>query len=188
MQFTNSLMSLSDYISQHTSIYLECKLLLCWSDSKTRSNRVKDEIEILCKIVIVKESFVAKARQSITFSFYMELEMKSVFYDFPIASSSTLCCCQSLCRAYDTAIFMTLSSIESTAVRRASAQYHASEIISWLPLATTFLIPSSTIQELITTLYIGFLGLIFSSYFVYLAEKDSSDNSNFHSYADALWW
>ncbi|VDN33845.1 unnamed protein product [Gongylonema pulchrum] len=27
-------------------------------------------------------------------------------------------------------------------------------------------------QELITTLYIGFLGLIFSSYFVYLAEKD----------------
>src|SRR5258705_9865686 len=26
-------------------------------------------------------------------------------------------------------------------------------------------------QELITTLYIGFLGLIFSSYFVYLAEK-----------------
>lgn len=111
--------------------------------------------------------------------------MKSVFYDFPIASSSTLCCCRSL---YDTAIFMTLSSIESTAVGRASAQYHASEIISWLPLATTFLIPSSTIQELITTLYIGFLGLIFSSYFVYLAEKDSSDNSNFHSYADALWW
>uniref|UniRef100_A0A9L0IPF1 Potassium voltage-gated channel subfamily KQT member 1 n=1 Tax=Equus asinus TaxID=9793 RepID=A0A9L0IPF1_EQUAS len=37
-------------------------------------------------------------------------------------------------------------------------------------------------QELITTLYIGFLGLIFSSYFVYLAEKD------FGSYADALWW
>ncbi|CRL03997.1 CLUMA_CG017115, isoform A [Clunio marinus] len=43
-------------------------------------------------------------------------------------------------------------------------------------------------QELITTLYIGFLGLIFSSYFVYLAEKDSSHDSQFHSYADALWW
>ncbi|GMR36182.1 hypothetical protein PMAYCL1PPCAC_06377, partial [Pristionchus mayeri] len=44
-------------------------------------------------------------------------------------------------------------------------------------------------QELITTLYIGFLGLIFSSYFVYLAEKDSPDkNSAFTSYADALWW
>ncbi|XP_048825319.1 potassium voltage-gated channel subfamily KQT member 1-like isoform X3 [Brienomyrus brachyistius] len=46
-------------------------------------------------------------------------------------------------------------------------------------------------QELITTLYIGFLGLIFSSYFVYLAEKDevdSSGNSEFGSYADALWW
>ncbi|XP_014663789.1 PREDICTED: potassium voltage-gated channel subfamily KQT member 1-like [Priapulus caudatus] len=47
-------------------------------------------------------------------------------------------------------------------------------------------------QELITTLYIGFLGLIFSSYFVYLAEKDASPNrdgkADFNSYADALWW
>ncbi|PAV60326.1 hypothetical protein WR25_15435 [Diploscapter pachys] len=46
-------------------------------------------------------------------------------------------------------------------------------------------------QELITTLYIGFLGLIFSSYFVYLAEKDhvSPDGRQaFTSYADALWW
>jgi len=30
------------------------------------------------------------------------------------------------------------------------------------------------LQELITTLYIGFLGLIFSSYFVYLSEKETS--------------
>ncbi|KAL7026795.1 hypothetical protein ACKWTF_005170 [Chironomus riparius] len=53
-------------------------------------------------------------------------------------------------------------------------------------------------QELITTLYIGFLGLIFSSYFVYLAEKDYVDDTkdypkdtpkdHFNSYADALWW
>lgn len=46
-------------------------------------------------------------------------------------------------------------------------------------------------QELITTLYIGFLGLIFSSYFVYLAEKDvigPDGNKDFASYADALWW
>uniref|UniRef100_A0A8C4K7K0 Potassium voltage-gated channel subfamily KQT member 1 n=1 Tax=Dromaius novaehollandiae TaxID=8790 RepID=A0A8C4K7K0_DRONO len=46
-------------------------------------------------------------------------------------------------------------------------------------------------QELITTLYIGFLGLIFSSYFVYLAEKDAvngSGETEFGSYADALWW
>ncbi|XP_039206683.1 potassium voltage-gated channel subfamily KQT member 1 isoform X7 [Crotalus tigris] len=46
-------------------------------------------------------------------------------------------------------------------------------------------------QELITTLYIGFLGLIFSSYFVYLAEKDAVNDSGEHefsSYADALWW
>ncbi|RVE74200.1 hypothetical protein OJAV_G00019680 [Oryzias javanicus] len=46
-------------------------------------------------------------------------------------------------------------------------------------------------QELITTLYIGFLSLIFSSYFVYLAEKDGVDSSGsteFGNYADALWW
>lgn len=46
-------------------------------------------------------------------------------------------------------------------------------------------------QELITTLYIGFLGLIFSSYFVYLAEKDvvgPQGRTDFTSYADALWW
>ncbi|CAG9856839.1 unnamed protein product [Phyllotreta striolata] len=49
-------------------------------------------------------------------------------------------------------------------------------------------------QELITTLYIGFLGLIFSSYFVYLAEKDTveeeggKNTGSFSSYADALWW
>ncbi|XP_046671910.1 potassium voltage-gated channel subfamily KQT member 1 [Homalodisca vitripennis] len=47
-------------------------------------------------------------------------------------------------------------------------------------------------QELITTLYIGFLGLIFSSYFVYLAEKDAigpdGKTGDFASYADALWW
>jgi len=62
-------------------------------------------------------------------------------------------------------------------------------------------------KELITTLYIGFLGLIFSSYFVYLAEKDTYGidgrqlfiryyiHRNYQhiilgkfSYADALWW
>uniref|UniRef100_A0AC34FNT9 Ion transport domain-containing protein n=1 Tax=Panagrolaimus sp. ES5 TaxID=591445 RepID=A0AC34FNT9_9BILA len=46
-------------------------------------------------------------------------------------------------------------------------------------------------QELITTLYIGFLGLIFSSYFVYLAEKDAvgpDGRPTFTSYADALWF
>ena len=41
-------------------------------------------------------------------------------------------------------------------------------------------------QELITTLYIGFLGLIFSSFLIYLVEKD--ENKMFRSFADALWW
>ena len=52
-------------------------------------------------------------------------------------------------------------------------------------------------QELITTLYIGFLALIFCSYLVYIAEKDEkpndlrgakgNDSNHFESYADALW-
>lgn len=55
----------------------------------------------------------------------------------------------------------------------------------------SMVICGSLFQELITTLYIGFLGLIFSSYFVYLAEKDAVDEegkTDFSSYADALWW
>uniref|UniRef100_UPI00398EEDF8 potassium voltage-gated channel subfamily KQT member 5 n=1 Tax=Pristiophorus japonicus TaxID=55135 RepID=UPI00398EEDF8 len=41
-------------------------------------------------------------------------------------------------------------------------------------------------KELITAWYIGFLVLIFSSFLVYLVEKDS--NAQFATYADALWW
>ncbi len=51
-------------------------------------------------------------------------------------------------------------------------------------------------KELITTLYIGFLALIFCSYLVYIAEKDEKpgelrgakgNDSHFETYADALW-
>lgn len=42
------------------------------------------------------------------------------------------------------------------------------------------------LQELITTLYIGFLGLIFASFLVYLMEKDV--NKKFNNFAQALWW
>lgn len=42
-------------------------------------------------------------------------------------------------------------------------------------------------QELITTLYIGFLGLIFASFLVYLMEKDEAD-TKFNNFAQALWW
>ncbi|XP_035711818.1 potassium voltage-gated channel subfamily KQT member 1 isoform X2 [Folsomia candida] len=42
-------------------------------------------------------------------------------------------------------------------------------------------------QELITTLYIGFLGLILSSFLVFLAEKDQP-HTKFTNYAEALWW
>ncbi|XP_041043304.1 LOW QUALITY PROTEIN: potassium voltage-gated channel subfamily KQT member 5-like [Carcharodon carcharias] len=41
-------------------------------------------------------------------------------------------------------------------------------------------------KELITAWYIGFLVLIFSSFLVYLVEKDT--NAEFATYADALWW
>ncbi|KAK7467790.1 hypothetical protein BaRGS_00036978 [Batillaria attramentaria] len=53
-------------------------------------------------------------------------------------------------------------------------------------------------QELVTTLYIGMLGLIFSSYFVYLAERNaprphrdgekSGAPPKFSNFADAIWW
>ena len=42
-------------------------------------------------------------------------------------------------------------------------------------------------QELFTTAYIGFLGLIFSSFLIYLVEKDRNPRM-FGTYADALWW
>ncbi|PAA64277.1 hypothetical protein BOX15_Mlig012321g1 [Macrostomum lignano] len=42
-------------------------------------------------------------------------------------------------------------------------------------------------QELFTTVYIGFLGLIFSSFVMYLIEKDEQD-TQISNYADALWW
>lgn len=41
-------------------------------------------------------------------------------------------------------------------------------------------------QELLTTVYIGFLGLIFSSFLVYLCEKNTNDK--YQTFADALWW
>ncbi|KAG8143031.1 hypothetical protein E2320_000309, partial [Naja naja] len=41
-------------------------------------------------------------------------------------------------------------------------------------------------KELITAWYIGFLVLIFSSFLVYLVEKDANDD--FLTYADSLWW
>ncbi|VDP93804.1 unnamed protein product [Echinostoma caproni] len=41
-------------------------------------------------------------------------------------------------------------------------------------------------QELFTTVYIGFLGLIFSSFLIYLVEK--KENEKIKTYADALWW
>ncbi len=43
-----------------------------------------------------------------------------------------------------------------------------------------------SLQELITTIYIGFLGLVFSSFLIYLVEKEGNDH--FKSFADALWW
>jgi len=41
-------------------------------------------------------------------------------------------------------------------------------------------------QELLTTLYIDFLILVFSSFIMYRVEKD--DNAEFESFAHALWW
>lgn len=48
------------------------------------------------------------------------------------------------------------------------------------------LITFGHLQELITTMYIGFLGLIFASFLVYMWEKDVNDK--FSNFAQALWW
>ena len=71
-----------------------------------------------------------------------------------------------------------------------SAQWSTSTDRSWVTLRYLIYKLLSP-QELITTLYIGFLALIFSSYFIYLSEKDSvgpQGQKSFNSYADALWW
>jgi potassium voltage-gated channel KQT-like subfamily protein 3 len=43
------------------------------------------------------------------------------------------------------------------------------------------------VKELITTLYIGFLTLIVSSFIMYLLEKDET-GSKIKTYADSIWW
>ena len=43
------------------------------------------------------------------------------------------------------------------------------------------------LQELLTTLYIDFLILVFSSFVMYLVEKDDNE-VEFESFAHALWW
>jgi hypothetical protein len=60
-------------------------------------------------------------------------------------------------------------------------QSKSNMLFMFIPILLCFL------QELITTLYIGFLGLIFASFLVYLAEKDA-DGASFSNFADALWW
>jgi potassium voltage-gated channel KQT-like subfamily protein len=40
---------------------------------------------------------------------------------------------------------------------------------------------------LMTTLYIGILGLLFFSFLIFLAEKDST-KPKLKSFADAIWW
>uniref|UniRef100_A0A673H015 Potassium voltage-gated channel, KQT-like subfamily, member 5b n=1 Tax=Sinocyclocheilus rhinocerous TaxID=307959 RepID=A0A673H015_9TELE len=50
----------------------------------------------------------------------------------------------------------------------------------------TWKLLGSVVYELVTAWYIGFLVLIFSSFLVYLVEKEF--NKDFATYADALWW
>lgn len=45
---------------------------------------------------------------------------------------------------------------------------------------------NDSFKELLTTLYIGFLGLIFSSFLVYICEKNYNDR--YITFADSLWW
>uniref|UniRef100_A0A2H1VTY3 SFRICE_014992 n=1 Tax=Spodoptera frugiperda TaxID=7108 RepID=A0A2H1VTY3_SPOFR len=73
----------------------------------------------------------------------------------------------------------------------ATGAFLASTILTFRTLRskanTNVGIPFQCSRELITTLYIGFLGLIFASFLVYLAEKDVAD-TKFKNFAEALWW
>lgn len=42
--------------------------------------------------------------------------------------------------------------------------------------------------ELLTSVYIGVIILLFSSYFILIFEKDANDSKEFHSFADAVYW
>jgi hypothetical protein len=62
----------------------------------------------------------------------------------------------------------------------------------WPPIMTSNIFQSDWTtgwdrQELFTTVYIGFLALIFSSFLMYLAEKEANPEK-FSNFADALWW
>lgn len=56
----------------------------------------------------------------------------------------------------------------------------------FIALVSLMLVLLSSLQELITAWYIGFLCLILASFLVYSVEKES--NEEFETYADALWW
>lgn len=60
-------------------------------------------------------------------------------------------------------------------------------MITCMQVKMTSLTKPLYLQELLTTLYIGLLGLLLFSFLVYLAEKDAT-RPKFKSYADALWW
>uniref|UniRef100_A0A673L7F3 Potassium voltage-gated channel, KQT-like subfamily, member 1.2 n=1 Tax=Sinocyclocheilus rhinocerous TaxID=307959 RepID=A0A673L7F3_9TELE len=88
-------------------------------------------------------------------------------------------------------IFSVLSTIEQHADFATGCLFWMVTVSQDIKFFKFFNFSFHFISELITTLYIGFLGLIFSSYFVYLAEKDAVDEegkTDFSSYADALWW
>lgn len=57
----------------------------------------------------------------------------------------------------------------------------------WLDRLINWFVSPTIKQELFTTVYIGFLALIFSSFLMYLAEKEANPEK-FSNFADALWW
>lgn len=51
---------------------------------------------------------------------------------------------------------------------------------------TFIILMSLSFQELLTTFYLGFISLIFASFVLYMAEKDS--NTDFKSWPSSFWW
>ena len=88
--------------------------------------------------------------------------------------------------------------VEAEFSSNAMSALHFFQIIRFLYIdrhAQTWILLMKVVQkhrfELLSSVYIGVIILLFSSYFILLVEKPYSEQQNdnhFHSYADALYW
>ncbi|XP_013420009.1 potassium voltage-gated channel subfamily KQT member 1-like isoform X4 [Lingula anatina] len=116
---------------------------------------------------------------------YQGLEGRLRFSRRPLCVIDVLCIIASV-----TVLLIGASGVPFTSVLRGLRFFQLLRMVRLDRRGSTWKLLGSVIwahrQELITTLYIAVLVLIFSAFFVYLVEKDN--NPKFETYANALWW